>query len=155
MKIAITGHRPERLNGHEQEIRDWIDEFLLKNEVTVMYNGMADGVDQICAKSAVKNRIPLIICYPYPLIICYPYKRISFNPLEESLMDNAEEINFISKEYSKQSYYIRDKYMVDHCDILLAVWDGKKVGGTWLTVKYAQSIGKEIIFFPQSVLTSC
>ena len=147
MKIAITGHRPERLNGHAQEIRNWIDEFLLKNEVTAMYNGMAQGVDQICAKSAVKNRIPLIICYPY--------KRISFNPLEEFLMDNAEEINFISKEYSKQSYYIRDKYMVDHCDVLLAVWYGKKVGGTWLTVKYAQSIGKEIIFFPQSILTSC
>ena len=147
MKIAITGHRPERLNGHEQEIRNWIDEFLLKNKVTAMYNGMAQGVDQICAKSAVKNRIPLIICYPY--------KRTSFHPLEEFLMDNATEIKFISKEYSKQSYYIRDKYMVDHCDVLLAVWDGKKVGGTWLTVKYAQSIGKEIIFFPQSVLTSC
>ena len=147
MKIAITGHRPERLNGHEQEIRDWIDEFLLKNEVTAMYNGMAQGVDQICAKSAVKNRIPLIICYPYKIILC--------NPLEKFLMENVEEINFISKEYSKQSYYIRDKYMVDHCDVLLAVWDGKKVGGTWLTIKYAQSLGKEIIFFPQSVLTSC
>ena len=45
--------------------------------------------------------------------------------------------------------------MVDHCDVLLAVWDGKKIGRTWLTVKYAQSIGKEIIFFPQSILTSC
>ena len=144
MKIAITGHRPERLNGHEQEIRNWIDEFLLKNEVTAMYNGMAQGVDQICAKSAVKNRIPLIICYPY--------KRISFNPLEEFLMDNAEEINFISKEYSKQSYYIRDKYMVDHCDVLLAVWDGEKSGGTWITIEYAQKIGKPIIFYPKERL---
>ena len=111
-----------------------------------MYNGMAQGVDQICAMSAVKNDVPLIICYPH--------KRTSFHPLEEFLMDNATEIKFISEKYNKQNYYIRDKYMVDHCDILLAVWDGKQVGGTWLTVKYAQSIGKEIIFFPQSILTS-
>ena len=113
MKIAITGHRPERLNGHEQEIRNWIDEFL--TGVKINDSG-----------------------------IIYLHEDI-----------NNKYCQYYTENYSKQSYYIRDKYMVDHCDVLLAVWDGKKVGGTWLTVKYAQSIGKEIIFFPQSILTSC
>ena len=26
MKVALTGHRPERLRGHEAEVRAWIEE---------------------------------------------------------------------------------------------------------------------------------
>ena len=34
--------------------------------------------------------------------------------------------------------------MVEHCDILLAVWDGIKSGGVWSTIKFkkAKFIGK-------------
>jgi hypothetical protein len=37
--------------------------------------------------------------------------------------------------------------MVDNCDVLLAVFDGEKAGGTWITVDYAQRIGKPVVFY--------
>lgn len=42
--------------------------------------------------------------------------------------------------------------MVDHCDILLAVWDGIKSGGVWSTIRKAQKAGKQIIYCPKEVL---
>ena len=38
----------------------------------------------------------------------------------------------------------RNKYMVDCSDIVLAVWNGGKKGGTWQTIKYANSKNKKI-----------
>ena len=40
----------------------------------------------------------------------------------------------------------RNKYMVDQSDLVIAVWDGKKVGGTWNTIKYAKSKEKQVIY---------
>ena len=39
---------------------------------------------------------------------------------------------------------LRNKYMVDNSDLLLAVWNGKK-GGTANTVKYARKKEKEVV----------
>lgn len=139
MKIAITGHRPKRISGHEQRIKEWIENYLNSVDCTEAYSGMATGSDQIFARVAENMGIPLICCYPY--------KRDRFHPVEEKINAKAKDVRFISERYSKQSYWIRDKYMVDHCDVLLAVFDGKKEGGTWITVDYALRIGKPVVFY--------
>ena len=38
--------------------------------------------------------------------------------------------------------------MVDDCDLLLVVWDGKPWGGTYLTYKYAVEEDKDILIYP-------
>lgn len=144
MKIALTGHRPERLRGKEKEIKQWIDSTLGNITIEEIYSGMAQGADQIIANYAISNNIPLICCYPF--------KKNYYHEKEKYIISKAKDTRFISEEYSKKAYWIRDKYMVDNCDVLLAVWDGIKVGGTWITVEYAQKIGKPIIYFPQEIL---
>lgn len=139
MKIAITGHRPGRIAGHEQDIKEWIKNYLTGVDCTEAYSGMAMGVDQIFARIIEDMNIPLICCYPY--------RRSNFHPIEQKINVKAEDVRFISEQYSKKAYWIRDKYMVDNCDVLLAVFDGKKEGGTWITVDYAQKIGKPIVFY--------
>lgn len=139
MKVAITGHRPARIVGKEQEIKSWISEYLSTIDCTEAYSGMAQGTDQIFAKVVEDLGIPLICCYPY--------KRTSFHPAEIEINNKSKDVRFISDEYNKKSYWIRDKYMVDNCDVLLAVFDGKQVGGTWITIQYAEKIGKPIIYF--------
>lgn len=100
---------------------------------------MAQGTDQIFAKIVEELGIPLICCYPY--------KRSSFHPVEEEINAKAKDVRFMSDTYSKQSFWIRDKYMVDNCDLLFAVFDGNKNGGTWITIQYAEKIGKPIIYY--------
>ena len=139
MRVAITGHRPQRIAGQEKNIEKWVKQYLSGIDCTEAYSGMAQGTDQIFANVAEKLNIPLICCYPY--------KRSSFHPAEEEINRKSKDVRFISDEYSKKSYWIRDKYMVDNCDVLLAVFDGNKNGGTWITIQYAEKIGKPIIYY--------
>lgn len=146
MRVALTGHRPERLRGKEDAVRRWIVEQLDKREYSEAYSGMAQGADQIFARVA--------LFYEIPLICCYPYRKKNFHWEERDIISYTRDVRFISESYSKQCFWIRDKYMVDNCDILFAIWDGIEEGGTWLTIKYARSIGKEIIYFPREILLS-
>ena len=71
-----------------------------------------------------------------------------FHQEEQKILSKAKDIKFISEVYTgNRVYWFRDKYMVDNCDLLLAVWDGIEAGGTWLTVNYARKIGKPIVYY--------
>lgn len=140
MRIAVTGHRPERLKDQQEEVKKWLSEQLNKYDCTEAISGMAQGADQIFAQAAIEKNIPLICCYPY--------RKNFFHQEEQKILNKAEDIKFISEAYTgNRVYWFRDKYMVDNCDLLLAVWDGIKAGGTWLTINYAQKIGKPIIYY--------
>jgi len=39
----------------------------------------------------------------------------------------------------------RDRYLVDHTSVLLAVYDGTRRSGIGATVKYARKLGRKII----------
>ena len=43
MKLAVTGHRPERLKGQEKMIKEWAVEQLIRLQPSVIYDGMAQG----------------------------------------------------------------------------------------------------------------
>lgn len=142
MKIALTGHRPERLKGQRVNISLWIAEQLLKykDEIEEVYCGMAQGADQIFADIAQRLEIP-VIC-------CYPYKKKKYHPKELEIIKEAKDVVYVSEEYTgKKVYWLRDKYMVDNCDLLLAVFDGVEKGGTWITVDYANKIGKPVEYY--------
>ena len=64
----------------------------------------------------------------------------------------ADEWVELSNKFDKGCDNARDQYMVDHCDVLLAIWDGKKSGGVWSTICKAQKVGKQIVYCPKEVL---
>ena len=136
MKLAVTGHRPERLKGQEKMIKEWAVEQLTRLQPSVIYDGMAQGTDQIVATAAKELGIPIICCYAFP--------RKSYHPTEEWIMENN--LTFFTRlTYSKDAYLIRDEYMVDCADALLCVWDGIGSGGTFFTRNYALKENKMII----------
>ena len=50
----------------------------------------------------------------------------------------------------------RNRFLVDHSDILLAVYNGERRGGTAATVRYAQRSGREILILdPVTGLITC
>lgn len=136
MILAVTGHRPQRLKGQEKAIKEWAVEQLIRLQPSVVYDGMAQGADQIIAIAAKQLNIPLVCCYAFP--------KNNYYPVEEWLMENNKVI-FVSPQYSKTAYWIRDKFMVDVADKLLCVWDGIGGGGTFVTRNYALQKNKEII----------
>ena len=141
-KVMVTGHRPERLNGRELEVTEWLDSQIRELHPTIAISGMAAGADQIYAELALKQRIPLAAALPYKK------DWDSYHPVVQNMLIKAKEVVYAKKEYSRHAYYERDCMMVDAADIVLAVWDGKEIGGTWLTIDYARKQGKEIRYFP-------
>ena len=64
-----------------------------------------------------------------------------------TFIDNAVRVIYTQAKYFKGCYFIRNKYLIDNSDVLLAIWDKKEIGGTWFTIKYAQSINKPIMYY--------
>ena len=55
-----------------------------------------------------------------------------------------EEIKPDYNKHGRAAPHIRNRMIVDSCDMVLAVWDGTEKGGTYSTIKYARSKGKKI-----------
>lgn len=148
LKVAVTGHRPERLNDtNRKSVEYWLDGIMKTLRACYdeleLISGMAQGVDQIAAVAAVNNGVGLR-CY-------LPYKRKGKHIpyLVQFLFDSAIEVKYINEDYSGNQCYIeRDRRMVDDCDLLIVVWDGIKFGGTYETYRYAAQKGKNMLIYP-------
>jgi len=65
--------------------------------------------------------------------------------LYSTILEQADSVVYVSREYSKGCMLKRNHYLVDHATCLLAVYNGERRGGTAMTVRYAQKMGREII----------
>lgn len=144
VKIGITGHRPQRLKQLTtvNKLTDWLDlqfhEHMDSDKDFILITGMAQGTDQIAAHEALLFG-GRIWCY-------YPYWR-KLHEFDDYLNSKADKVRYEYEKYVPQCYIDRDRRIVDDCDVLLAVWDGIKSGGTWQTIKYAREIGRPIVYF--------
>lgn len=164
--IAVTGHRPNKLWGYnllnEQyfQLQKLFEEYV-KNNITdpnrevEMISGMALGADTIFAKAALSLKEQ---GYNIKLVAAIPFKgQESLWPEETKnqyrrLLNCADEVVFVCPEgYASWKMQKRNEYMVDRCDILLAIWDGTD-GGTSNCIRYAQQKKKEMIIIdPKSL----
>jgi len=145
MILGITGHRPSVLGcGYStpNPIYDKVcgELFAKFNELGVskIISGMALGIDQWSVQVAMKMSIPYIAAVPCD-------NQDSRWPKESQekfkyFLDNASEVVVVSPgAYSPEKMHIRDRWIVDHSESLLAVWNGIAKGGTYGTIRYAQS----------------
>lgn len=162
IKIAITGHRPNKLGNDYDltspliatikiKIMQYLKGLTLHNELhgvildPTYITGMALGIDTLFALIAIELNRPFIAAIPcwgqdnkWPNRSRSRYAQILNNPLcvQKFIHDGY---------YTSTCMQERNIWMVDNCDLLIAVWDGTE-GGTANCVKYAQSVNKEIIF---------
>lgn len=141
MKIAVTGHRSQRIKGQEKEIKEWIREILIAYQPAgiSLISGMAQGVDQIAALTALEEQIDVECYFAYKHELC---------DVEKYIADRAAEVRFLEDKYSVGCFTRRDRRMVDDCDLLLVIWDGKKSGGTYYTYMYALEKERNMLMYP-------
>lgn len=152
MKIAFTGHRPNKLGNDydlvsektniiKSKIIDLIGSFNVPLNQMRGIVGMALGIDTLAALICFDIGIPFIAAVP-----CLSQERMwpkkSQDRYKELLL-LAERIVYVSQEYSSYCMQKRNIWMVDNSDVLIAVWDGTS-GGTANCVKYAESVGKPV-----------
>ena len=158
MRMALTGHRPQRLgydtNNYSTadwlKLINWLALEIKANNVTDVYCGMADGCDIAYGIAALGLKDD---GYPVKLHCVLPCKNYnSSNFWYKDLKTFSDEWIELSDEFYKGCDNVRDQYMVDHSDKLFAVWDGNKSGGVWSTIRKAQKKGIDIIYYPKEML---
>ena len=61
------------------------------------------------------------------------------------MAEGADDVVYVSREYREGCMLKCNRYLVDHAACLLAVYNGDWRGGTAMTVRYAQKLGREVI----------
>lgn len=157
MKVALTGHRPQRLGLPEDELDDkWLTIARWLHSVYMMLNEECEEIDIYCGMASgcdIKFGLTMIQHDNVNLHCVLPCKGYnSKHQYFKTLKEYADEWIELSDEFYKGCDNVRDQYMVDHCDILLTIWDGNKSGGVWSTIRKAQKAGKKIIYIPTELL---
>ncbi len=155
MTACFTGHRPNKLKGYDAkdnkellwrlhaEIVRHIEEY----NVDTFVNGLALGIDLWSAKIVLKLKEK----YPHIKLISaipcrnHPNKwNKESRDLWQEICDKSDEVVLVTDEdYKPYLMQVRNVWMVNKSDFVIAVWD-ETDGGTGNCVKYAQKQNKEI-----------
>lgn len=60
-----------------------------------------------------------------------------------TLFGRADIVTATGHEYTKSCMFVRNRYLVDNADLLLAAFDGQP-GGTEMTIRYAKQMGIQV-----------
>ena len=155
---SFTGYRPDKFSfpfcDSSPEYRDFENKlieavFEMSDEgCTDFYCGMAHGFDIVAGETVnlLKNARP----EKTRLTAVVPFEKQANAWGEEwkqrysNLLSLADRVVYISREYSKDCYHRRNRYMVDNSEAVITFFDGKS-GGTAATLRYAKLKDKRII----------
>ena len=154
LRMALTGHRPERLNYSQclesddwRRMIDWLKEQMKTLGVTDAYCGMADGGDCAYAVAAIELKKEGYTIKLHCVLPCDNYNSTHY--LYDYFKQNADTWVSLSKEYYRGCDDARDQYMVDNSDKLFAIYDGLKIGGVYSTIRRAKKKNLEIVYYPK------
>lgn len=149
MRIAITGHRPERIPDFkivENALLHAFEEL----DVTHVIQGMAAGVDLVSAKVAHYYNLPFTCARPWATHKGRMGGSQGFTESWERdydfalrLADEVVDVDPARSYPGPWVYQKRNEWMVDNAEAVIAVWDGTK-GGTANCVNYALKKQKPI-----------
>lgn len=148
-RCCFTGHRPDKIELGEKEIKPLlekaIDEAISEGFVTFI-TGMAMGTDiwaaEIVLDRKKKNKnLHLICALPHP---GFENRRNFTEKIRFSkIIKKADLVKEINDHYFTGCYQVRNEWMVDRSNLVIAVFNGQK-SGTKNTVDYAIKKGINI-----------
>lgn len=145
--LAGTGHRPDKLGGYTDQVyqllRTIATEALRIHRPDVVISGMAMGWDMALAATALDLRIPLVAAIPFHGQEAQWPSRVQL--FYTHLLAKADALVVTSKgEYAAHKMQTRNRWMVENCSKVLALYDGSG-GGTANCVKYAWKMKRPVV----------
>ena len=158
---CFTGHRPKalpwgfdesdlRCAAFKSKVRFTVENLIVERGYKKFISGMAMGADMICAEIVLMLRN----IYPYIKLECaVPNYAFTESWAAEdirrysSILTRADSIKFVSESriYSKRDLMLRNIYMVDSSELVIAVYTDGETGGTKNTIDYAVHKNKEVM----------
>lgn len=158
MTYGFTGHRPPKLGGYTKEAIQKVYDFAYQTVFTHLNSGqdtviigMAIGWDMAVAEACIALDIEYTAAVPYPgQELMWPDPEV--RKLYHDILDKAKRVVFVNQGERPVTIgraatllQLRNQWIVDHSEKIIALWDGEKVGGTWNCVKYARLKNLEIV----------
>ena len=154
VRIAATGHRPAKCPCGYKEDHKWLKEVKGRlyadldvgwssRQLDHVVQGGAIGWDTWFAETALDIGIPVHSYLPFkgqeskwPKVAQDRYFRV---------LEKSAKVIYICEAYSNKAFYLRDRAMIDNCDLVFALLDPmNKDSGTFTTVEYAESKGIDV-----------
>ena len=155
--VGVTGHRDidkEQKLQLKTKVCEILSEIKNNNSDSrvVVMSGMAIGADMICAEAAIEMNCTLSAALP--MEVSEFRKDFSAEDVQDfdRLIAQTDEIFSVTECFSdklpRTSYYVKlGEYLVEHSNILLALWDGDEKhclpGGTTDVVRMAHEKNKK------------
>lgn len=153
IRVGVSGHR-----ALEELVRRWVGEEVsgLLSELrrtsdrrgSRVVSSLAIGADQLFAQAALDLSIPNDVVLPFSRF-ADDFEQGTERDAYERLLASAASLTLLPwADRSNGAYLAGGLWVVDHCDVLIAVWDGEKaagVGGTGDVVDYCRDAGKPCI----------
>lgn len=157
MIIGFTGSRPLKLGGYKlpnpiyNKVCQELEKLLLELKPEKCITGLAQGFDQYAANVCIRLGIPIICAIPFEgqeAIWPEESKRI----YKIILARSAEQVIVSQGGYQAHKLQLRNQYIVDNCDLLIAC-DGEpgSPGGTANCVAYAEKVNRKIYHIAPSL----
>lgn len=153
---CFTGHRPAKLpwGMDERDPRCLALKRSILREAEALYrrgvrrfiSGMALGCDLYFAEAvlALRERYPLTLECALPFPGQAERWREDCRRRWQTIVDACDVETVVQDHYDKGCMLRRDRYMVDHSSIVLAVFD-ESPGGTMYTLNYAVRRRREVL----------
>jgi len=157
---CFTGHRPAKLpwgiNENDSRCRAFKDRLRTAVECAILEGsehficGMAEGCDLYFAELVLelKQRYPHItIEAALPCPSQADRWGAASRARYQALLEQCDYETMVAEQYSPGCMQRRNRYMVDHASLLIAVHDGLP-GGTRSTIEYAMRQGVSVVDIP-------
>lgn len=158
LTCAFTGHRPSSFHfGYDEQHPDcvmlklvmaWQIAALIDNGVYTFLTGMSPGVDFwgaeiVLAFQRLRPELRLIAALPCETQAnkwSAEQRERYFNILAE-----CDEVVYIGRHYTKDCMFRRNRWLIDHANFVIAVYNGAPKGGTAFSVGYAYAKKRAVI----------
>ena len=154
---CCTGHRPKgfpfaygkdavRHKAYLDMLCEKVELAVTKYNVTHFISGMAIGVDLDFADAVLKLKGKYSVTLE--CAVPCPNQTVRWNERDvaryQTILQQADKVSLISDKYTHDCMLKRNRYMVDNSELVIAVFNGERTGGTWYTINYADKKEKHI-----------
>lgn len=146
-RIGVTGHRsiPQELHAH---VLEELRAALCGHDGSLeALSSLAAGADQLFADLALAHGAELTAVIPSGDYEAGFTDGADLERYRTLRARAAREIRLGFPHSTDEAYYAAGTYIADHCDRLVAVWDGRPargLGGTGDIVTYARGLGRPV-----------
>ena len=163
--VGVTGHRKladkGRLAAAVDAALDEIERRATEERSggprrLIVLSPLAEGADRLVAKRVLAREggeLEAVLPFPeneYAADFASAGSRVEF----ADMLARARSVERLPPSPTRAEAYARaGRYVVDHCDVLIAIWDGKPEegpGGTAEAVRYAREQGRALVWIDPS-----